>query len=138
MRRSLMLAAAGMIAFANAAAAKEPAPAIAGPGNVALAEVLDVAKPYPNLVLQVRLQLVRANLKREQVKCSGGRFSSQWTNLGGAHLAPYQCPIGKRTLVISAAQTFFDRNGRKVRSDDPQLVSKAATVKENGLTWKWK
>ncbi len=138
MCRCLILTAAGVIALASTVAAKEPAPGTAGLGNVALAEVLDVAKPYPNLVLQVRLQLVRANLKREQVKCSGGRFSPQWTNLGGAHLAPYQCPIGKRTLVISAAQTFFDRNGRKVRSDDPQLASKAATVKENGLTWKWK
>jgi hypothetical protein len=138
MRRCLILAAAGVIAFASTVAAKEPASGTAGLASLALTEVLDVAKPYPNLVLQVRLQLVRANLKREQVKCSGGRFSPQWTNLGGAHLAPYQCPIGKRTLVISAAQTFFDRSGRKLRSDDPQLFSKAATVKENGLTWKWK
>jgi hypothetical protein len=119
-------------------AAKVAVPALSGGGSLPLAEVIDLAKPYPNLVLQVRLQLVRANLKREQVMCSGTRFGSQWTNLGGTRLAPYECAIGKRTLVVTANQTYLDRNGRKVKPEDPDIVRKAAKVRETGLTWKWK
>jgi hypothetical protein len=122
----------------SAASAKEPAAVVAGGGTVPLADVITLAKPYPNLVLQVRLQLVRANLKREQVTCTAARFGSQWQNLGGKSLGPYQCPIGKRTLAITSAHTFLDRNGRKVRADDPQVTAKAAVIKESGLTWKWK
>ncbi|MEQ1614387.1 MAG: hypothetical protein ABL904_16695, partial [Hyphomicrobiaceae bacterium] len=122
----------------TSADAKVAAPGLSGGGSVPLAEVLDLAKPYPNLVMQVRLQLVRANLKREQVVCNGSRFGSQWSTLGGARLAPYACVIGKRTVVIDGNQSYFDRNGRKVKADDPDLPRKAAKVKETGLKWQWK
>lgn len=120
------------------ASAKVATPGLSGGGSVPLAEVLDLAKPYPNLIMQVRLQLVRANLKREQVVCSGSRFGNQWTALGGARLAPYECAIGKRKLTIAANPTYYDKNGRKVKPGDPDLMRKAAKVKETGLTWQWR
>jgi len=127
-----------LVLTAAAASAKVAAPGLSGGGSVPLVEVLDLAKPYPNLVLQVRLQLVRANLKREQVVCTGSRFGNQWVALGGARLAPYECPIGKRRLIITANQSYFDKNGRKVKPNDPDLMHKAAKVKESGLAWQWK
>ena len=140
MRRTAnLMFAAVMLSFAgtHASVAKGPVPGLVGGGSVPLADVLEVAKPYPNLVLQVRLQLVRANVKREQVVCSGARYSPTWINLGGARLAPYACKIGKRTLVVDAAQNYFDRNGRKLKIDDPEVMRKAAKVTEKGLTWRW-
>jgi hypothetical protein len=122
---------------ATSATARGPTPGIAGGGSRPLTEIIDLARPYPNLVLQMRLQLVRANLKREQVSCAGGRYSAQWSTLGGGRLAPYTCPIGKRTLRIEAAQTYFDRNGRKIKVTDPEVMARAATVKESALTWQW-
>ena len=122
-----------------AALAKEPLPpGITGGGSLPLADVLDVVKPYPNLVVQVRLQLVRANVSRDKVVCSGRRLGNDWPVLGGARVAPYECPIGKRTLMITATQTYFDRNGHKLRTSDPELPRKAAKVKESGVTWRWK
>jgi hypothetical protein len=137
MRRLLILIACITLTTIPAQA-KVATPGVAEGGNLPLADVLDLAKPYPNLILQVRLQLVRANLKRDQVACAASRFGAQWTNLGGARLAPYQCAIGKRTLAITANQIYFDRNGRKVSAGDPELMKKAAKVKENGLAWRWK
>jgi hypothetical protein len=132
------LALIGLVLGSSLAMAKVVTPGLSGGGSLPLTEVLELAKPYPNLVMQVRLQLVRANLKREQVVCSGRRFGNQWTALGGARLAPYECVIGKRTLMIDARQSYFDGNGRKVKVDDPQLMSKAAKVTESSLAWRWK
>ena len=137
MRSILSLVLAGVLGLAAPAFAKAPTPGIAGGGSVPLVEVLDVAKPYPNLVLQVRLQLVRANVKREQVNCTGAKYGTEWTNIGGMRLAPYACAIGKRTLLIDASQIYYDRNGRKVKLDDPDVMRKAAKVNEGGLTWRW-
>ncbi len=138
MRGIGLLGAIALCLLTSAARAREPAAVVAGAGSIPLTGVIEMAKPYPNLVLQVRLQLVRANLKREQVTCTAARFGSQWQNLGGKSLGPYQCPIGKRTLAITSLHTFLDRNGRKVRADDPQVTAKAAVIRESGLTWNWK
>lgn len=137
MRRAAILLLALLLSGA-VAQARVSTPGVTGGGSLPLAEVLELAKPYPNLVMQVRLQLVRANVKREQVVCTADRFGPQWTALGGARLAPYACAIGKRTVVITASQSYFDRNGRKVKPGDPDLTLKAARLKETGLKWQWK
>jgi hypothetical protein len=138
MRAATMMLTALVLIAPGAALAKGPVPDQAGGGSLPLADVLEIAKPYPNLTLQVRLQLVRANVKRDQVVCTGGRFGQRWATLNGARLAPYECAIGKRTLVVTANQTFFDKNGRKLTAADPALPVKATKVKETGLAWKWK
>jgi hypothetical protein len=125
-------------AIATSASAQRPTPPITQGGSMPLEAVLVVAKPYPNLLLQVRLQLVRANLKRDAVTCGAGRYDARWTQLNGARLAPYECKIGKQTLVISAAQTYYDRNGRRLAPADVTTPAKAAKVKESGLKWNWK
>jgi hypothetical protein len=129
-------------ACATSASAQRPTPPVAPPttqgGSMPLEAVLAVAKPYPNLLLQVRLQLVRANLKRDAVTCGAGRYDARWTQLSGARLAPYECKIGAQTLVISAAQTYYDRNGRRLAPADVTTPAKAAKVKESGLKWSWK
>jgi hypothetical protein len=120
------------------AMAQRAAPPLTPGGSMPLEAVLAVAKPYPNLLLQVRLQLVRANLKRDAVMCGAGRYDARWTQLNGARLAPYECKIGARTLVVSAAQTYYDRNGKRLAPADATTPAKAAKVKESGLKWSWK
>lgn len=107
-------------------------------GSLPLTDVLDVAKPYPNLVTQVRLRLIASNLSKDKVTCTGQRFSNVWKGLGGARLAPYVCPIGKRTLTITAEPTYYDKAGYKLKPTDPALPAKAAKVVESRLKWSWK
>ena len=73
-----------------------------------------------------------------KVVCSAERFSNQWPQLGGARIGPYVCAIGKRTLRITTAATYYDRNGHRLKSDDPMLAAKAARVIESGFKWTWK
>lgn len=118
-------------------------PALAQPapgqgGSVPLVEVLDLAKPYPNLTTQVRLRLIASNTTKEKVTCTAQRFANTWTGLGGARLAPYVCPIGKRTLTITAEPTYYDKAGYKLKATDPTLSAKAAKVVESRLKWSWK
>jgi hypothetical protein len=135
---AIVLSLASVAGAAPAAAQRPAAPVVTSASSVPLAEVLDVAKPYPNLLLQVRLQLVRANLKRDVVTCASGRYDGRWVGLSGTKQAPYECRIGSRTLVITAAQTFFDRNGRRLTAADAATPAKAVKVKESGLKWSWK
>jgi hypothetical protein len=126
------------LALATPVSAQRVAPPLTQGGSMPLEAVLAVAKPYPNLLLQVRLQLVRANLKRDAVTCGAGRYDIRWVQLSGARLAPYECKIGTQTLVISAAQTYYDRNGKRLAAADVTTPAKAAKVRESGLKWSWK
>jgi hypothetical protein len=106
-------------------------------GSLPLTEVLLAAKPYPNLVVQIRLQLVRANLKPENVMCAADRFGTEWTALRGARVGPYTCTIGKRRLSIETVRRYRDKRGAKLAETDPQLPAKAAKVTEAGFKWVW-
>jgi hypothetical protein len=119
----------------------EPARAQLAPnqgGTLPLSEVLDIAKPYPNLTTQVRLRLIASNTTRETITCTGQRLSNTWTALSGARIAPYVCAIGKRTLTVTAEQIYYDKAGYKLKPTDPALATKAAKVVESRLKWSWK
>jgi hypothetical protein len=130
-----VLALIALLALAGSAAA-QPAPGQGG--SIPLGEVLDVAKPYPNLTTQVRLRLIASNTTKEKVTCSAQRFANTWAGLGGARIAPYICPIGKRTLTITAEPTYYDKAGYKLKQNDPALAAKAVKVVESRLKWSWK
>jgi hypothetical protein len=125
-------------ALTQRAWAQRAAPLSEQGGSLPLAEVLDLAKPYPNLVTQVRLRLVASNLKKEQVTCSGQRLANTWPQLAGRRLAPYSCTIGRRTVTITADQLFYDKAGYKLKAGDPDLAVKATKVVESRLKWSWK
>jgi hypothetical protein len=139
MRQSVRMLALMMGLFAGAipAFAQKVAP-IEGGGSLPLGDVLRVAKPYPNLINEVRLALLKAGLKRDHVTCSGQRLSTAWTHLGGQRVAPYECRIGDRSLVVRAVANYFDRNGHKLAGDDPGVAAKATRLAEARLTWQWK
>jgi hypothetical protein len=107
-------------------------------GSLPLADVMVVAKAYPNLITEIRLRLIAAGMKKEAVICTARRLSNDWPALSGQRIGPYTCTIGKRTLSITSEQTFRDRNGYKIGTGDPQLAKKATQVAESRLKWIWK
>lgn len=123
-------------AFAKPALAQRAVPGTGG--SLPLIEVMAVATRYPNLLSEIRLQLLAAGLKRDAVTCAADRFSSDWAHMGGARVAPYDCSIGSRTLRITAVPTYFDRNGHRVKADDTDIRAKAVSMAQSGLKWQWK
>lgn len=137
--RSVALAGLAIVCLATAASAQKtvPSPQIEQGGSLPLRDVMALAKPYPNLITQIRLQLVRANLKADKVTCAAKRFDATWTSLGGGRAGPYSCAIGKRVVIIETQATYRDKNGRKLQPTDPALPAKATRVTEAGLKWVW-
>jgi len=129
--RSLLLAALTIGAGAPGAGARTLS-------TVPLDHVLELARPYPNLVVQIRLQLVRAGLKREQVTCTAEPVPPRWSGLQGRGIAPYTCPIGKQRLTITATTAFLDVSGRRITSAEPAQAARATEVRETGLKWRWR
>ncbi len=107
-------------------------------GSLPLDDVMTRMKSYPNLVMQIRLQLLRARKKRNEVVCVGSRFGNHWLKLGGARTLPYECPIGKRTIHIKGTVVYEDASGRRLKDNDPDLPRKAARVRETRVTWTWR
>ena len=138
MRLMIGLGLAISVACASVVVAQQGVPRSHVPGPVTLNDVLELARPYPNLVFEIRAELVRAGLRRDDVVCDGWRFGADWGRLVGARSQPYDCRIGRRTLVVSARQTFYDANGHKLAGDDPQLRRRAARLVESGLQWRWR
>ena len=125
----------------SGAAAQSPMPAIPASGAATVPmlfnEVLTRARINASLQLQVRLQLHRAQLKREDVWCRAGVLDSRWPYITGERIGPYVCPIGRRTLVLGGTVTFFDNRNGKISPTDPDLPSKAQKVTETRFKWRW-
>jgi hypothetical protein len=115
-----------------------PSAAQQAPGQVPLQEVLALAKPYPNLQFEVKAELLRAGVKKEDVACTGHNFPPDWSRLAGVRHGPYACRIGKRTLIVAARETFYDVNGHKLAPDTSEARVRAAKVVETGLKWRWR
>lgn len=107
-------------------------------GSLPLADVLVLAKPYPNLVSQIRLRLIATGQSKEKTACAAQRFPSSWPALGGARVGPYACVIGKRTLTVTTEAIYYDKAGHRLKPDDPALPLKVAKVVESRFKWSWK
>lgn len=99
---------------------------------------MTAAARYPNLLHQIRLQLLLAGRKKSQVVCTAERFSNRWEHLGGARVGTYECRIGGRALRITTLKAYYDRNGHRLDDDDPATTAKAARVVESGFKWAWR
>jgi hypothetical protein len=117
--------------------AAAPAAALQG-GSLPLTDVIALAKPYPNLLLQIRLELVRANTTRDKVVCTADRLDGNWKRLSAARVGPYACTIGRRTLTVATKPTYYDERGYKLSPRAPDLGIKAVRVEETNLKWSWK
>ena len=105
--------------------------------KVPLAAVLALAQPYPNLRQEVRLALIETGANKNTATCIAGQLGDEWVALKTRAVGPYRCKLGKRTLVIKTATTFFDAAGHKIAADDAKLPARAARVAEARLVWSW-
>ena len=128
----------GFLALLLACGMTDPARAQDETVPVRLTEVLTMARAYPNLVQQVRLELVAAGLKREDVTCRARRLAAQYGKLAGVGVAPYWCKIGRRTLEVTSRLTFHDANGHKLNGDDPAAAARAVRLTQSNLAWRWR
>ncbi len=128
----------GMAVLAAAMLGYGTAPALARTtGSVPLGAVVALAKPYPNLLLEIRLQLLRANLKRDTVACQASELDTPWTKLNGVRLGPYTCRLGTRTLTVTTVPVYYDQRGKRLDARDPALAAKTTKVTETQLKWRW-
>jgi hypothetical protein len=107
-------------------------------GSLPLSEIITMSKPYPNLLLQIRLELVRANTTRDKITCKSDQLEGAWKKLSASRVGPYQCLIGKRLLTVTTTPTYFDERGYKISQRAPDLAMKAVRVEEAKLKWTWK
>jgi len=106
--------------------------------DVALADVLRITQRNAALYSSLRLQLWRARLASTDIVCRGHRFDGNWAQLTGKPFGPYECPIGQRTVFITATQSYYDARGRKLLAVDPALPSKAVRIAETNFKWRWR
>jgi hypothetical protein len=107
-------------------------------GQVPLTDVMTLANPYPNLVLEIRLQLVAANTTRDKVLCRGNLVAGAGPALLATSVGPYVCKVGQRTLTLSTTPVFYDARGYKLKPSAPDFANKAVRVQESKLKWQWK
>jgi hypothetical protein len=66
------------------------------------------------------------NAKADELICTGVRLGNQWTELGGARVMPFECPIGNRTVTIDGVVQFLDAKGKVIATvangDDSQIT----------------
>jgi hypothetical protein len=123
-------------AVSTAQAQKAVAPA-AQSATVPLANLLALAKPYPNLRQEIRLARIATNTKPEAAACTARRLGTEWAFLAGQTLGPYRCKLGARMLDVTTATTFFDGAKHKLARDAQNLPSKAKSLTETRLVWRW-
>lgn len=137
MRRRVIMkvfAAAGIAGFAFTAGA-----ALAqGGGSLGLDEVLEAVKTDPKLVAEIQDELKKSGVKVEDIMCSGFRHGNQWTELGGSRAAPYECNIGKRSLIIEAERVYLDAKGKSLGDMKKANKKRADSFKESNFRWTWK
>jgi hypothetical protein len=131
------------VLFFAAACAAQPALAQktiapdAQSATVPLTAVLALAKPYPNLRQEIRLARIAGNTKTETATCSARRLGTEWAFLAGQAIGPYRCKLGVRSLDVTTTTTFFDGAKHKLPHDAANLPSKAKSVTETRLVWRW-
>lgn len=112
-------------------------PAAAG-GSITLKDVLAAAKSANGLEEEVSKSLEESKTGEGDVVCSATRLGRHFDQLGGERIAPYECDIGGRTLEVDAQVKMLDAEGRELEVSDPETPAKAAEVKEEGFTWRWR
>lgn len=105
--------------------------------TVALADVVALAKPYPNLRQEIRLARIAGGDANSASTCSGRRLGPEWKVLAGRVVGPYRCRIGARMLDITTSITFFDGAKHKIAAEAPTVTVKAKTLTESRLVWRW-
>jgi len=92
----------------------KPASIAGGGGSLPLEEAIAFAKGDSRLASVLTGLLLDAKINPLDVVCIGLTLGDHWTNLSRTRIPPFECEIGKHTLVIDGAIEFLDRSRRVV------------------------
>jgi hypothetical protein len=106
-------------------------------GTLGLGEVLVAVDKSPKLVAEIEAELDRNGVKVSAVTCIAARHGNHWKYLGGGRAAPYECQIGKRTVLIEADRVYFDERGKLLGGLDKADPKHARTFREDNFRWSW-
>jgi hypothetical protein len=126
------LLAGGILLFATLCASAQ------GGGSIGLVDVLEVVQSDAKLTAEIQDELKKNSLKVEDVVCTGFRHGSRWTELSVSRAAPYECDIGKRTLIIQADRIYYDAKKKPLGDMKKANPKRADSFKEANFRWAWK
>lgn len=106
-------------------------------GSLSFEEVMPLIRQSPALAREVAKELVRSELRADDVFCEGVRFGNNWVHLGGARVSPYICEFKKRRLHIQATVRVTGRKGQVFKGPTKAAMRNATTVTETRPLWKW-
>jgi len=113
-------------------AAKAP-PIAGGGGSLPFEEAVEFVKGDARLIAQVAQLLSDAKTDMAAIVCVGAALGDQWQHLSRTRIPPFECQIGKSTLLIEGAVEFLDVDGKVVGRTDggsagpPSSAFKSAT-----------
>ncbi len=106
-------------------------------GSLPLSDLTELISKSAPLQHEVANALVAAKKKADDVICDGKRFPSQWVNLGGERVAPYNCDFGGKWLIIDAKVRIMDPKGHVFGRITPTAMKKATRIDQTNLSWRW-
>lgn len=87
-------------------------PIVGGGGSLPFEEAIEFLRSDARLMLQVAQLLKDAKTDMAAVVCVGAALGDQWKHLSRTRIPPFECQIGKTTLVIGGDVEFLGGDGK--------------------------
>ncbi len=94
------------------------APSAQAGGSLPFSEAMAFAEAHQDLEAALVALVTQEKADPDRIVCTAMRLGNHWTHLGGARVLPFECEIGKRTIVIEGKVEFLDGKGTVIGSAD--------------------
>jgi hypothetical protein len=101
--------------------AKAP-PIAGGGGSLPFEEAIEFVKGDARLIAQVAQLASAAKTNTATIVCVGPALGDQWEHLSRTRIPPFECQIGKSTLLLDGAVELLDDGGKVVGRADGASV----------------
>lgn len=93
-----------------------------GGGSLPFAEAIEFAQADTALMTRVEALLREAHVDCSTLVCAGPALGDQWQHISRTRVPPFECPIGKHTLVLRGKVEFLNKRGDVVGSAEGATV----------------
>ena len=101
---------------------------------ITLSEILGMMAKEPGTRSKIEEQLQNGGVSSEEIMCTGSPLGRHWTHLGGARIAPFDCPLKDSRLTIEADTDFILGDDTALSSNN--LFEDARKVVLSNFRWK--
>lgn len=101
---------------------------------IALSEILGMMAKEPATRSKIEQQLANGGVSFDEIMCTGAPLGRHWTHLGGARIAPFDCPLEGSRLTIEADTDFILGDDTALSSEN--LFEDAQKVVHSNFRWK--